>query len=435
LDEYLVLRHSLDWLNPANPEDVKRVFADDYLQDTNRINQRIREIESAHPEMKKAAQNLYEYQDNIMKNFIVAGGGMSIETYEELKQKYPNYVPFFRATGKMPKGFTKAGFANQKAPIRRAKGSGLEIISPLESIVNNTEKFVKFALRNEVMQVWADYADSVDGFGNIMERVPPDMVPKSVDVTGIKEKINNAVKEKFDGDDIIKVSSIIDDFLDDNILEFNPIANEKKKIIAVRNGDTTRYYQVHNEEFYKSISNMTPKQSGWVMSVLRSVMQPMKMLMTQVNPIFATTNILRDIGTAYKNSDVNSPIRFMINYIGAIGHILRKTDIYKTYLAMGGGNSSELSANVNDIKKAMRKIAHKDMHKATQFFMSMLHPIDMVASINDFVEQIPRVSEFISVMEKTNDVNEAIYRADDITTNFKRGGESGKDANQIFMFF
>lgn len=43
------------------------------------------------------------------------------------------------------------------------KGSGLDTLSPLESIVKNTEKIVKASLRHQTAVVLAEYADSVEG--------------------------------------------------------------------------------------------------------------------------------------------------------------------------------------------------------------------------------------------------------------------------------
>jgi len=435
LDEYLVLRHSLEWISPVEGES-KRVFADDTLQNTANIKRRIEAIEKANPEIKEAAENLYEFQDNVMKNFVVAGGGLTAEAYSTLKEKYPSYVPFYRAVNSKRFGTAKSGFANQRTPISKAKGSGLEIISPLESIIKNTEKMVKFATRNRVMQVWAHYADTIDGFGKFMEKVPPDMLPRTVDIAIQKGNISEALKRKLGSDDYFAVTDIIDEYLNDSVTDFTPVASAKKKIVTVMQNGKAKYYQIHDEELYNSLSNLSPSQTKGALDVLGKIMVPMKMLMTQVNPIFAATNVLKDMGTAYRNSDVNNPIEFLMGYVASIKHIVTNSEMYQKYKAVGGGHSSELSASLDDVSKTLRKVAQKDMNLAMKFADSIfLHPVQTIASVNDFMETLPRLAEFARVLEKGGDIQEAIYKADDITTNFKRGGVAGKKANNLFMYF
>ncbi len=435
LDEYLVLKHSLEWLESKNGKN-KRVFADDSLQNPDEIRKKIADIESKHPEMKKAAENLYEYQDNILRYFVIEAGGMSEKSFEHLKELYPCYVPFYRAVGKEKKiRGVRGTFANQTSPISRAKGSGEKIISPLESIVKNTEKMVKFAMRNRVMQTFADYADSVDGFGQYMEKIPPDMLPHSIDISAQKQKIEDALKQKLNADDFFSATEVIDEFLNDSVTDFTPIASAKKKIVTVLRDGKASYYQIHDQMFYEAIADMTPRQASGFLKFSSTIIQPMKLLITQNNPIFMATNAIRDLGTAYRLSDINNPAIFAVRYAEALKEVVGKSEDYIKYQAMGGGHSSELSANINKIATTLRLILNKDAGKARKLFSAIIHPVNTIASMNDVVETVPRFMEFKETMRKTGDIQQAIYNADDITTNFKRGGIKAKDLNKTVMFF
>lgn len=438
LDEYLVLKHSLEWITPKNSDaTTKRVFADDTLEDVESIERRIAEIETEHPETKEAAENLYEYQRNILKYIVIPAGGMTESTYNSLNEKYSNYVPFYRAIGK-DGSKTKGTFANQKSPLKRAKGSGELIISPLESIIKNTDKMVKFALRNQTMQTLANYADTVDGFGKFMERVPPDMLPRIIDISKQKEKFADALQQAVStSDDYFAVSDLLDNIFGDAVTDFTPIANSNKKIVTVMHNGEFAYYQIHDEDLYSAIAEFTPTQLKGIWALSDKLMQPMKLLITQNNPIFGATNALRDFGTAYKHSSINNPIVFTAKYISALKEVITKGDIYKQWQAMGGGHNSELSANLDQLKRTLRRVAQKDMGKARRFASSIfLHPISSAASINDYIESVPRVMEFIRTLEAGGDLQEAIYNADDITTNFKRSGRGigAKQVNSAIMF-
>ena len=163
----------------------------------------------------------------------------------------------------------------------------------------------------------------------------------------------------------------------------------------------------------------------------------MKLLITQNNPIFATTNAIRDFGTAYKLSDINSPIEFTKRYIEAFIYVVTNSDEYKLYKAMGGGHSSELSANIRNISQTLRKVSEKDIGIARRLGYALSRDLlQTVASINDIVESTPRFMEFARTLRETNDLQQAIYNADNITTNFKRkgNGDTARAVNAGIMF-
>lgn len=439
LDEYLVLKHSLEWIAPEQEDvSVKRVFADDMLEDVNTIKAKIAEIEKEHPEIVTAADNLYEYQNNIITHFVIPAGGMTSKDMETLNRKYPHYVPFYRAVENGNGSNARGTFANQESPIRRAKGSGALIISPVESIIRNTEKMVKFAMRNRVMQVWAEYADKVDGFGKFMEKVPPDMIPHSASVLKQKEQFTDALQSIVSTEDeIFAISGLLDDIFGDSVTEFSPVASAKKKIVTVLRRGKPTYYQIHDDEFYSSIAELSPAQMSGKMKFINFVMQTMKLLITQNNPIFAVTNAMRDIGTAYKLSETNNVVAFATQYIKALMGVITNSDDYKQYKALGGGHSSELSANIESISQMLRKVARKDMGVARRLAYSIfVHPVETVAMINDAVESIPRFMEFLRTLNAGGDLQEAIYNANDITTNFKRSGKgaAAKFFNNMILF-
>lgn len=124
-------------------------------------------------------------------------------------------------------------------------------------------------------------------------------------------------------------------------------------------------------------------------------------------------------------------------YIKALGGIITNSESYKQYKAMGGGHSSELSANIDSIAKTLREVARKDMGKARRLAYSVFrHPVETVASINDVIESTPRFMEFTRTLENGGDLQEAIFNADDLTTNFKRSGKgtTAKAVNKTIMF-
>ena len=436
-DRYLIIKHALEWIEPLDENTPKkRVFADETLENPTELRRELAEIEKKHPEMKQAAENLYEFQRNVIENFVIPAGGISQAEYQKLIAKYPSYVPFFRATNKRGKlnQFIKGTLANQSSPIKTANGGGELLISPLESIIRNTEKMVKFGTRQRTMQILAEYADSVDGMGKFMEKVSPDMMMTREGKKSF-EMIKDVLADKVNAEDYLDLTGAIADILGDTDGGFSPIADEKNMIVTVMNDGKKSYYQIHDRLLYEAIADMTPQEANMAVRISGAIMNPMKILITQNNPIFALTNAIRDIQTAYKNSNINNPIMFAAKYANAAYGMLKKSDDYKRYKAMGGGHSSELSANMESIKESIRALNNKDKVAAVRILGAIVrHPIQSIATVNDFVESTPRFMEFKNKLKQTGDTQSAIYAADDLTTNFKRVGKKGRSVNKVIMY-
>ena len=69
-----------------------------------------------------------------------------------------------------------------------------------------------------------------------------------------------------------------------------------------------KYYQVHDKALFNAITNLTPIQTGKIMNFAGRTLGITNALITQLNPVFATTNAIRDYDTAMKNSKAyNNP--------------------------------------------------------------------------------------------------------------------------------
>ena len=233
------------------------------------------------------------------------------------------------------------------------------------------------------------------------------------------------------------MTELLDEILNDTIMDFTPKANASKKLVTVMKYGNPSYYQIHDEALYKAVAEMSTPQLEGALKVIGNIMLPMKMLMTQLNPLFASSNLLRDIGTAYKHSAINNPIEFANRYLSALKAIVFNGRVYQQYKAMGGGHSTDLATDIDQIKRMLHDVASKDMGKARRLAYSLfVHPIETVTSLNDIVESIPRVMEFARSLAESGDLQEAIYSADDITTNFKRKGQgnTAKIVNKLVFF-
>ncbi len=145
---------------------------------------------------------------------------------------------------------------------------------------------------------------------------------------------------------------------------------------------------------------------------VQKLLQTQRSLLTVDNPLFIITNFVKDLQDGMFNSKYTA--KFLPNYGRALKEIATKGKYYKQYTANGGESNTYFDYETG-VKKAPTKVG--------KF-------IDKIRSVNEVIEMAPRLSEFISTIEDGKSMNEAMYNAAEITTNFKRGGELTKVINR-----
>lgn len=430
LNRYLILKHALEWIEPQNGAKQKRVFADPTLENPDVIRSEIARIEQNVPQVREAAERIYEYQRNLMQIYGVESGGISQQTADDLRKKYPCYVPFIRQSEKKKTMRARSTIANQKAPVMHAFGGGELIVNPLESIIGKTESYVKFAARNSAMRALTDIADSVPGSGFVIEKLGGDML-RHVQTTDnadarlseAKNRLNTAegIPQEFNGIEDVGI--------------WESLIKRGTEYVSVMKDGKKQYYQVHDKELLRSIADMSPNQLNGFLKFSRMILNIRKLFITQLSYLFSTTNPARDSKTAWNNMNINNPAQFVGEYFSALMSVAKKDESYRRWCAMGGGQSSELSANIDEISRSMSKAMNGRLRyvieNPTKIFSEIF---GAVADLNDLMESTPRLMAFKNEMKRSGDVQQAIYEADDVTSNFKRMGIKGRAANSMFMF-
>lgn len=103
--------------------------------------------------LETTAGRLYDYQKRIL-NLLVDSGNLSQEQFDTILAKNPHYIPFLRIlpeeapVGAIP--VSRGRFTGARAPVKRIKGSELEIENTTESIIKNTYRIMDIAERNTV---------------------------------------------------------------------------------------------------------------------------------------------------------------------------------------------------------------------------------------------------------------------------------------------
>lgn len=347
------------------------------------------------PTFKSAAKDIHRFQDYMLAE-LVNNGILKPETYHLLRNKYPNYVPFFRDfSAESMDGFfsSSKGFVNVANPIKRFKGSTRDIIDPLESIVKNTYQFYNAIERNHVGVTFAKLANK-PGVGTIIEEVRGNRPAKSTDNT-----FSVWVKGK-------KV-----------VYETTP---ELAQAMKMMNKDTSNF-----------ITKILQYPASWLRAG------------STVTAGFAITNALRDTISA----GVFSKHGFLpvVDTFRGLAHFLKKDQLYWDYVKSGGAHAAMVSLDRDYLSGHLRELFS---HKSTLSKVAR-NPMEVLRAISEATEVATRLGEFsnarkgytglYSRLTKTNlepkSLGEASIASRDITIDFSRTGTHTKSWNKIDAFF
>ena len=382
LFDYMLNKHNVDRFREGKP-----IFGEtvDEIASGNIVKQ----YDSTNPEFNKIQQETSNYFKNLMDQWAVKSGLVSEETAKLLQERYPNYVPTYRLRD-LPKTMT-VGNQNIAQVIKKAKGSERLILPIDQQMIALTDRTIKNARKNELMNTIATAFE--EGNPNATRYI------KEIKPVGTKQV-----------DDILDIGKNLDEI---PVLKGNEYA-----VNFYVNGEPRQ--MIVNKTLYKALETATSDTAMDTIAntVKKYATNPFKNLITGYNPIFAASNILRDIPTALIYS--SNPIRMIASVPNAVKEMLTNGEKFKIFKAMGGTREGLIGAgrefrvpNLDDTSKLF-----KAAKKAS--------PIKLIGDINNFTETLPRFSEFLSVLKKTNDPALAIYRSAELTTDFSRHGKLTK---------
>ena len=466
--DYLTFVHAIEWLQPYSQQGKKtssgkdiykakakgKVFGDDTLNDAETLKGLVQQLEAKHPEFKSIAKKIYEYQDNLMEYYLIPSGAVSRDQAEVFRAQYPHYVPFNRmnsafgdATGSGKKGANI--FSNLSNPIKKADGSSATIRHPLESIINSTVAAVDFKMKNDVMLTLIDEFTGEGAFPGVMQRVYSTKQLQELEKKGESPFI---IEEAF-GTDALNKQLELDGketrlgMCESSEKVYSPVADKEKGIVFAWVNGEKRFYQVYDRDLYNSVANLEVQNLKAAFKVFNTITNILKVTMTMRNPLFGPGNVYRDFMTFHYNTTSNADIfSQLMMYAGSIKSIISKDESYRLYKALGGMDSSKYTADMDVIKRTVNrnnskavkwnKMTARDLGaKLGRNIFGLKFLWDKWFQLNDVLETLPRLSEFKYTMEQTHgDVQLAMYRAQDVTTNFSRSGTWGRNINSVFLF-
>jgi len=291
-------------------------------------------------QFEEVAKKIDTYQRHLLE-YAVDGGLISKDAFIAMTEANKNYVTFARELPKEgKKGYTE-GSVN---PFKRIKGSKERVFPPLDAIVNNTNKIVNLAERNQVKVNFIDFivkekSKNKDAFP-FVNKTKPKLKPI---------KIQRQELERF------FEKSEIDKMSDKAVSEFTIFrqeftATDKGQILIKRDGKTESWDV--GVDLANAFKTMDQQGSNMLMHYMGGPARTLRAGAILI-PDFAVPNFFRDtIQASFLNKVGFLPIQDSV--IGAFkiitkGNNKKANDMYKKYVKSGGMQSTLLAVDKPNI--------------------------------------------------------------------------------------
>lgn len=338
----------------------------------------VKEYEAKYPIFKKLGKEVWNYSRNARHNLRDAGiisEGLS----KRLGAMYPHYVPYISTEN--DSYFKDITEIKPLGVIKHARGGANQdtLLAVEEALTRYTYAQKKSVRQNEL------YKEIVNTIGD------------------------NVLIGGDTGSDYV--------YMDDSL--YRDVNGTY--LTAYENGEakTTRI----SDELFRSLSGELEKQVKDLEQRLSFVTKPLQTLskirrdiLTKWSLTFPATNALKDVQDAVFNSKYTAD--FIKNYPTALLELRQNTELARQFKALYG---SGLEMGQYDIDSGLYN--PKKGAKNFNFLKG-------VENANELIELAPRFAEFKSSIQNGATLQEAMYNAREVTTNFSRGGVIAKAMNR-----
>ncbi len=341
----------------------------------------INQYEAKYPQFKKWAKDVWKYGKNAL-NTMEQSGLIDSKLNKKLTEMYPHYVPYMDNED-LNKYIGSSDELIPKKTIKYAQGgmSTTQILPIEDALIRYAYSYRKSMRQNDLYSeiVKTLRANEISDVGAGDTRS---------EVTNLKESL----------------------YRDENGNYLKAYINGDVKMVAI------------TDDLYKSLQNDLKNQIKDLEDRLSLVTKPLQTatkikgnLVTSWNPTFIATNLIKDFQDAIFNSKDTG--KFLRNYPSAFMELIKNdTKEVKQFRALyGSGTGQYIGSDIDE------KTTNTKKKKGW---------ISKIKSANEIIELAPRYAEFKSSLQNGATIEEAMYNAREVTTNFSRGGTITKALNR-----
>jgi hypothetical protein len=296
-------------------------------------------------QFEEAAKKIDTYNRHLLE-YAVDGGLISKDAFNAMTEANKNYVTFAR---ELPKDGKKGYTEGSVNPFKRIKGSKERVFPPLDAIINNTNKIVNLAERNQVKVNFIDFIAKKKGAAEAVNA--PDPFPF---INKTKPKLKPIKIQRKELERFFEKSEI-DKMSDKAVSEFTIFrqefsATDKGQILIKRDGKTESWDV--GVDLANAFKTMDQQGSNMLMHYMGGPARTLRAGAILI-PDFAVPNFFRDtIQASFLNKVGFVPIQDSV--IGAFkiitkGNNKKAMAMYKKYVKSGGMQSTLLAVDKPNI--------------------------------------------------------------------------------------
>lgn len=385
----------------------------------------IEELDKKHPEFAGIAAERRAYKDRLLE-YAKDNGVIGEEGLKKIRELNQFHVPFYRVmeeSGAKFLGKTKIA-GNIGNPIKKIRGSELEIIDPLESDVKDTYAIINAAERNNIGIAMANIASQNFELGRLFEEVAKPMKPVTVNV---KEVMDKAMKDVL-GAEGGQTPEIPEELADAVVTLFRTTYATGPNMLNVNMGDKQKVFEV-DPDLFQAIQGLNIEDVGLIMKILSA---PAKLLRAgaTLSPDFSVRNPFRDQFTAF----VYSKYGFIpgVDLVRGMFELFKKGDTYHLWKAGGGEHAMFVSLDRTKLQENLKQVLGSEKETIIDY---VKNPLKILQVISEIGEAGTRLGEMRNALARGANPIEAAYASRNVTLDFSRIGAKTRAINAIIAFF
>ena len=375
------------------------------------------EIEQQIPGVEKMARSIRAWWTRFMQDWYVSEGFMPQSEFDEWQTKYANYVPHFR--------FGKEG---TDGTVKRSKGSGRDVINPLDTYVEYIQSIVNRAQQNRVARTFHQLYQTNSSMSAIAKYVP---------VSGVDEykKWSQDIQAYLDLSNGFNPADVFDNM---EKMTRKKGSDGQNLTVYLENGAIVRY-EITDPSLYNLLSGRDGRNLNTFARGLKRVTNTFARLTTGINPMFSVKNAIRDMQHSINwgswASNYGSGIaKWMENFVYTADNYIKeqrglKTDkAYAQYRALGGGESERYNTRDYKSVKGLRKELLGQNPTAFETAKSIVWKAMTWEDLNNIIEMNSRLIEYRFGKQETKTLEgrkRAFMNAQEATVDFQRRGLGG----------
>lgn len=372
--------------------------------------------ESLHPEFISFAQQVYDYNNNLLQMYVDAQLLTEAEK-AELQEKYPFYVPTSRDVNQIKGKAANYSGKNIAPGMKEATGGNSDMIDLASAMAQHTISMYQNAAINRYGLQLLDAIENSEGDTKAF-------VDSQAQIINVEPVTKPAVERVEDAETETQKEPPFVRTTDNRGGTFTVYRDGQKYTIRLSEGLSTAVEDLVKGKTPDGLINAIGKASG----IFRD-------FVTKYDMTFPVRNLFRDAQAAAMYS--KHPAAFGKNVPKVVREMVSNGELWKLYQSMGGLSSSFFnleSGTVKALDLSKKSPIKEGAGKAKDLTLGNIE------SFNVFFEQLPRFCEFYTTISEAGNADidtvvQALYDSAEITTNFDRGGSLGRAINKVVPFF